>query len=151
MSKDKMTYSGALEIVLNLSNGNQIDEVDIAFGDGDLGSQRKWQQEALKTLEDMLANHSAEIDQRYVQPAKLSKPNITMVAADRSDDPARPLACIKICLDLARDNVLDDTSPEMADEVVEQELAITMTEDFIVRHGGALDAAMTTIKLPPSP
>jgi hypothetical protein len=139
-----MTYLDAFELIHQLADGNQIDANDIAFGDEGLTDQRAWQQEALDTLEDLIVNHGEEFDARFAA-TDLVDIAVEDVAADRSADPASPQSAIRICLDMARGNVLEDR--DMQETIDEQELAIRTVENFVVAHGDALDASMTTLKI----
>lgn len=152
MSKARMAFSEALDIVHELASGNRIDEKDIAFGDEGLAAQRAWQEEAMGTFGNLIMNHHEEIDARFPLPDKTVDYDIEQVKADRADDPATPSKCIRISLDLCRDNMLDASGEDLDDalkaQAARQAEAVNLVEDFIVRHGAALDEAMTTLKLP---
>lgn len=143
-----MQYSRALEIIHELASENQIDENDIAVGDKGLPGQAQWQSEALDTLEDLVTNHHEAIDDRFAlpKPEEIRAHPIESVAADRAMPPSDPASAIRICLDLARGNLLD-FDPDMEEQYDEQQLAVSLVEDFIVRHGESLASSMTTIKL----
>lgn len=143
-----MQYSRALEIIHELAFENQIDEHDIAAGDKGLAAQAQWQSEALDTLGDLLSNHHEAIDERFAlpKPEEVQAYPVEAVAADRAMSPSDPVSAIRISLDLSRGNLLD-FDPDMEESYDEQQLAVSLVEDFIVRHGDALAASMTTIKL----
>lgn len=142
-----MSFSEALELIHELASGNQIEAIDIAFGDPGLASQRAWQQAALDTLHDLVVNHEEAID-ALDHPAMTTDWPDTVWRADRGMNPDDPIDAVRICMDLAEGAVLEEDqteSPELDAERRRQLLALDATRDLLGHHAETLRRSITII------
>jgi len=132
-----MSFSDALEIIHELAEGNQIDENDIAFGDAGLADQRRWQQDALNTLGDFIANHYEDIDDLPFSNVARQWPD-EVLQSEREMNPNDITNAIRISLDMAVQAMPDpkeaERNPELAEELDRQYQAVDVVGDFVGMH-----------------
>jgi len=132
-----MSFSDALEIIHELAEGNQIDENDIAFGDAGLVDQRGWQQDALNTLGDFIANYHEDIDDLPFSNVARQWPD-EVLQSEREMNPNDITNAIRICLDMAVQGMPDpkeaERNPELAEEMDRQYQAVDVVGDFVGMH-----------------
>lgn len=132
-----MSFSTALEIIHELASGNQIDGNDIDFGDDGLVEQHRWQQTAIDTLGDFIANQHEDIDDLPFSDVARQWPD-ELLQADRAMDPNDITNAIRICLDMAVQAIPDpkvaERDPMVADELDRQFQAVDVVGDFVGMH-----------------
>lgn len=147
---DAMPFSEALEIVHGLAADNQLTDRH-TVGDDALNEVRRWQQTAMDTVEDLLVNHHATMDELEAPIAAGEWPD-DVLDANRDMDPALPVNAIKIVMDLGWQNALDpeDASRDvdLADEIDRQQQAFDVTRDLLGMHSAAL-GSITVIDTSP--
>lgn len=144
VAMEKMDFAEAIEIVLEMAKGNQIDDHDAA-GDGNLVAQRAWQQTAIDTLTDFGTNHCDALEE-LATPAAHQNWDDAIWQVDRGMAPDNVPNAIRICLEIAESGQIDPKDvegPEMADMIDRQNQAFALTRSLLGMHGSKLDEVVS--------
>lgn len=126
-----MGYAEAVGIVLALAEANLPDDMDAAFGGGDMARQAEMEGMALQLL-DSMADRFEALDASFPEPGPAGTWGADVLAADMDAAPTDPLEALKAALEMAT-NLPD----EMCDA-----LAVSVVSDLIGRHGAELASVL---------
>lgn len=132
---EPQTFSQALEAVHAMASETRVDANDVAFGDAGLAAQGERERDALGMFEDLVVNHSEEIDDRF--PLDGSEKGVDVPEGER--DLSRPSGYLAAVLEMAASHPSAGTDGRRA---------LALGTCFLDRHGAALDAGMKTIPIP---
>lgn len=131
-----LSFRDALQQVLHLASANQIQPIDVAFGDAGLADQQVWEAAAVKTVTGFLAGQGDVLDALPPATAAGDWPETTWLA-ERGMDPENPADAVCIVLAMAESAAVDVATlmtPEEADKAEGQQLAFDVTRDLLGLH-----------------
>lgn len=152
VAMEPMSFSEALEAVHGMAAAHQPQHNDDPANDT-LSGILEWQRTALATVEDMVVNHSGDIDGSFVPPVAAGEWPEEAVGCASHLDPEDPVQAIRICLELGESGIAEhrDNDPAEADAIDRARQACDLVRDLVGAHAGDLSSRITTVRAPQGP